>query len=367
MERPNISKINPKLKVGSDCFLMSISALLEYKEMLSLALTYTSYDFIYNPDYYTSFINPKPAHEYVSKENELLMPGELDSVYHRDYGFLVDNKFENSNIVSMNKIDEREMQDIKLLKELYLDKPTPIQFTCDHYYMYEDYKKKTTDMAQYHTPGHTAVLVDYNEETETCYVIDKFFSFVGEVKLDNFINAIRSEYLEKKYRGNLVQINKLTDISEKERAAFMLKSSTSNIYEEYITINNIKYQMNVNALGHFIENFEMHLNELVNQKGKYAPQFTTKLTRPVRLNKIGYRNILMYLKDILLMEELFEIEPIISEATTLWIRIDQLCDKCYLTGSTIIEYKDRLLSVFREIHEKEKVIFDILHKINRKL
>jgi hypothetical protein len=366
MSNKDFSHINPSLKIGGNCFLMNTSSILECRNMLSLSLSYTNFDFIYNPDYFTTFINPKPAEEYISKENEILLVGDTDAVYHRDYDEYIYKGIDNLNLFSVNAIDSNILLDLELLNAMYLENMLPVIFSCDHYYVYDDYKKSTTDMAHYHSPGHAATIVNINFDSKTCYVIDKFFSFMGEIRTSSYLNSVSSEYISEP-SGYCVQIKSLSEMAENERLRMLLKHNISSSLEDSVTINNIKYYKNLTAIALFIENFERNLYEITEQKGKYAPQFTTRLLQPVRLNKRGFSNLLTYIKQVIRIKEFSEVEVLCKEVSKLWARMDALCDKCFLVNSTIIQYKDKLLNVLNEIYEIEKVIFEQLSNISNRL
>ncbi|MGB7606343.1 MAG: hypothetical protein WBL93_12805 [Lutisporaceae bacterium] len=362
MSKNNADIIIPDLKVGANCFLMNISGVFEYKGMLSMALLYTNLDFLYNPDYYTVFINPRPPEDYISKDNELLIPGSLDSLYHRDYMKYIYQNTKSPDAFSINKINPGILNDYNELKNLIITKNSPVIFKGDHFYLHDDYIKKTGDIMHYHSGFHSATIVDLNNDNKTCLIIDKFFSFVGEVSLESYKNAVNSNYITKP-DCSIIEVNRFQHMDEVERTRFLLKENIESSLEEYSIINDIKYYKNVKALEMFIGNYERHLIEVMEQKGKYAPQFTTKILKPVRLNKLGFSNLIIYIKDVLNIKILHEIEPLCKEITSLWTRADQLCDKCYLTGKTVIEYKDRLLDTYYIILEKEKVLFDKLEKL----
>ncbi|MDF2519404.1 MAG: hypothetical protein K0R84_32 [Clostridia bacterium] len=366
MKYRDISELDPKLKIGSNCFFMNISAILEYKNMLSMSLSYINFDFIYNPDHFTEFVNPKPTEEYISKENELLVVGSIDSLFRNDHVEYISKGMKDYNLFSLHTIDPELLLDLGRLDQLYLKQKEPIVYSNDHYYVYNDYTKTTSDMAHYHSQGHAATMVKVDFSKKTCCVIDKFFSFIGEIPISSYFDAVTSDFLTQR-TGHYVQIERMKNMTEDERLRILLKNNINNSMQKTVTINGTKYYKNLDALALLLQNFERHLHELSEQKGKYAPQFTTKLFSPVRLNKVGFGNLMPYIKRMVNTKETRVLEPLCKEVASLWVRIDVLCDKCYLTNSTILEYKDRLLDTYKEIYEKEKVIFDQLSALEAKL
>lgn len=338
--------------------------MLEYKGALSLAFSYCIYDFIYCPQTYTIFNNPKPVEEYISKDNDLLITGSLDSQYHSDYMSFINSIVDEYNFFEIVKFDSEMRFDLKVLKAEYLDKGIPIAFPCDHYYLYEEYRKKSSNLLHYHTGWHTAILLDININNGTCYVVDKFFSYIGNISIENYLFATKSDYIKTPICFT-VNNTGLVNLSEEERVRYLFKNAIKNSLTDNIIINNTVYYKNLKALQLLIVNFENHLLDLMNQKEKYAPQFTTKLLKQVRLNKKGFNHLINYANKYLKCKHIEDLEYKYLDAVNLWTSIDQLCDKCYLQGNYIIDYKDRLIKILNNIYETEKYIFDSLVKIEQ--
>lgn len=364
MENYEFQAVRPKLKVGFNCVAMNISAILEYKQMLSLALAYTNFDMIYNPDTFTKYIDFQKPESYISKSNDLLICKSTNAVLHNDYINYIQKVRDEFNLFKINEISFDASNDIDKLKEIYLDKDNPVIFTCDHYYMYDDYRKSTGDVLHYHSENHAAVLVGI--EDESCYIIDKFFSFAGKASMENFRNSILSEHICNKYYWT-VDATKYNELNEEERIRRLLKQNIDITLKDEVNINGTRYFKNIKALNCFIRDFDGFIDEFMNSKGKYAPQFMVDLLKQIILQRVSYNSLLNYINEFIIIDELKDMKVLAEEIMKLWLRIDYMCDKCYLSGNTLIDYKERLLEVFNQICNKENLMLNYLNEIKDKI
>jgi hypothetical protein len=174
---------------------MNISGIYEGMGVLFLSLGYTNMDFLYNKEIFTEFINPKPSKEYISKDNDLVIAEDINSKYMNCTHKYVDS-FSNTIYKPVTETIKFDGDiDLQELKANYLDKGLPVMYSFDHYYIYEDYIKLTSNILHFHTNGHMAILSDLDFENETAEIVDKFYKFKGYVQLENLKKSIHSEYL----------------------------------------------------------------------------------------------------------------------------------------------------------------------------
>ncbi len=351
-------------KVGSSCFLMNVSGIFELKKVASLQLIYTNFDFIYNPECFTVFINPKPTEEYVSKDNKLILNPEINSLFCMDYRQYTNTSPKNMDAFDVKRIDPEILDNLDELKYKYCDNNIPVIFTGDHYYLYYDYKDTITNMMHYHGVAHSAILLDIYEDS--CLICDKFFGYVGKIKLETLKKAIASEYNLKK-QCSIVEINENTTITEEERVRILFKDNIERSLQEYEIVNDTKYYKNVRAIEKLIDNFDKDIISIMEQKGEYAPQFYTNTFKQVMLNKRGFCDILKYVSSITKIEIVYQISNLCKEITGAWFNLDMMCDKCYLSNSKLIDYKDRFQKLYTEILELEKKLLGLYEKVYVKL
>lgn len=357
-----IDKIDPKLNIGCGCGYMNFSGVYESKNALYLSLGFTNLDFIYNRQAFTQFISPKKAEEYISKDNELIISSDIDSKYIQD-----SNEYLKNNCMKIydpfgSIIEIDNSISLTELKNKYIDKGNPIIYTCDHYYAYNDYKKQINNFLKFHSQDHMAILCDINFEKGVVYVLDKFYEFKGEIDLLNFNKTIQSSYLNEKRFFIMNMDNILAGDEEKEFYRY-LKENFENTLDKSILINGVNYHKNIYALEEFIKNFESIVVELYDKKGKYAPQFLSKLLSQTILQKISFSKLLKYYLNMNNRSIYVELDKHIDESKRLWENIDVLNDKCYLKGKSILDDIEVYKGVIQSIMKVDSSIYKLMGKI----
>lgn len=366
MNKTRFAAIVPDLKIGAGCTLMDVSGILEYHGCLSYAISYSNFDFLYNKERLTEFINPKRPEEYISKDDDLVIEVQIDSAYHQDIVVWNNYILEYYDLFQVKPLTVNLENDLDDLKRNFLDNDIPLIFPCDHYYMYDDYKKYNSNILRYHSSNHMAVLMDVNVDEQKCYIIDKFFAFVGEISLESFLSAALSDHLQES-KGNCGYVefkqNEYSGQNEKTRVKALLKKSLELTLKPTVNINNQKYYKNTVALEMFMHDFSDFLDKMLELKGKYAPQFTSKLFHNVMLQRVSFSNLVGYISKYMDLNELDQLKRLTEDAAKLWLRIDALCDKCYLKGNLLTDYTDRFLQVLSKIYDNETEILRILKEI----
>jgi len=353
-------EIDRRLKVGSSCFFMSISAIFEAYGKLYLAFGYTSFDYIYNSKSFLKFNNLKAPEEYISKENDLIISGEIDSVYSDDYAFYLYNSIPDDIKFEIEVICSGKMVDLKNIKDKYLDKKEYIFIPCDHYYLYDDYRKVTNDLYKFHTKDHVVVLIDINFEENTAYIIDKFYSFAGNVPLDKLNEAMFSEY---RTNYNFSRIKNLSSIVENTQGfEFYFHKNIELLNKNEVTINGTVYKKNINALKSFISDFETNVEKIMLLKGRYAPQFFSKLIARIIVQKLSYNNLINYYKNNLSCENRDRILKILKESYNLWATIDAYNDKTYLGGKVLKDNLSKYKKLLDKLYAIEAETFKLLNE-----
>lgn len=366
MDLSRFSAIDPNLRVGYNCAYMNISAILQYYKALSLALSYTNIDFVYNSERITKYVGTKSVKEYISPDNELIIMGDIGCVFHKDYRSYITQMMQSYNAITTNRIEFGKNFTIDKLKSDYLDKDIPIIFACDNYYLYDDYRKKSDNILRYHSDEHMATLFGIDENKQQSCIVDKFFYFAGNVLYQNFKDSIESDYISnfRIITADIIDLNKET---ETERLRNYLKKNIDITMNETVDINGNIYHKNQKALRYFINDFNDILDDIILQKGKYAPQFTTFLLQPVAIQVSSYDILMGYIQSMLYDVDFLDIKAILEKMTSLWLRIDYLCDKCYIAGKNIDSYRDKLLTILNEIYECHVRVLDKLELIRKQL
>lgn len=345
--------IDRNLKVGPSCIHMNFSGMYEGKKTLYLALAFTSLDFLYDKHSFTEFINPKPAKDYISAENELIIVKDVNSKYIMDLEKYLE-KFSRSIYDPFRSVVEVDNgTPLEELKDNYLDKGFPVMYVCDHYYTYEDYKKQT-NLTHFHTPGHMAILCDIDFEKNTAYVIDKFYSFKGSMSLDNLKKSISSEHLTMK-KFWIMNFNFKENLNEKEEFLKYFKINIQETLKDKVIIGNTEYYKNYKAVKAFVNDFREIVENLYDQKGKYAPQFLSKLISNVILQRRGYCNLLKYFIKMYDDNRYKKIYEYAEESKRLWNQIDIYNDKFFLAGKSIVEVMskyEKLLETLLDVEGK---------------
>lgn len=357
------TNIDRNLKVGSNCYHMNVSAIYELYKSLYLSFAYTNFDFIYNKDTFLEFENPKPPSNYISKENDLLITKEIGSVYMKDYYFYMEKFTKSIYEVRTDIINPNGDIDFRYLKDRYLCNGTPIFFPCDIYYMYFDYKKIAKKVLHFHTGNHMAILMDIDFQKEQAFIIDKFYSFMGIVKLDNFINSLYSDYIKKR---QLRILTSLKPSKEDEETAFQnyFKKSLILSQNSKTNINNVVYYKNVKALEMFNSDFEEIISNLNLNKGKYSPQFLTKLISNIILQKMSFCNLLGYYNKKYPKYGYDKILQLAMESSKMWRTIDLLNDKTYLSKKTLLINKEKYKTLLNNLIIIEKEFFSLLNELD---
>lgn len=360
--KSKIYSLDKDLRIGLNCVSMNYSGLLELNDMMYLALYYTLYEFIYNVDGFTSFINALPPEENISKENPLILVGKTGSVFLRDYYAYIDQSIENSAAFSINSFDIN--MDLKEVKKQFLDKDIPVIFPCDIYYFYDDYKRLNANMLYFHSGTHKSMLVDIDFENEKCLLVDKFYRYVGEVKLEDFMKALHSDYNDKDMNNSFqyIKINPKDNIKDLELE--ILKKHFQTMLEmkenDFVMLNGRKYYRNISGIRSFIDTYDEMAESMMKQKKEYAPLFVTHLLRPIFLQKISYSVLIGYFAKRFNNDILQRISDEANTLSKLWTKVDMLCDKCYLSKNSLVSYKQKYIKVFKEIIKEEEKFFELI-------
>lgn len=355
------SFIKPDFKIGYNCEKMAISTFLEVQKRLSYALSYTNFDFIYNSDHFTMRENTKASELLLSKNNHLIMEENVQWGYHKAYNDYHKSLIKDYGLFKPKtySIVDKSYIDLTELKEDYLDNGIPISIFIDHYYVYDEYKKLTSDIVQYHSESHAVAILDLDIKNNRCIVVDKLFSFLGEVKLEHLISSFMSDYV-KDFRYSFLEIEKDEYQTENERIRKYLKKNIEDTLKNEVTIGDVKYYKNINALKMFIDDFDEVVLKLVDDHGLYAPQFTNNLLQPIIHQRRSFKNLMKYISDNIEKEELKNIYLSLEEIQNNWLKIMLLCNKCFLTGNSLDHYTTRILKVLKKIYEQEFRVYDRL-------
>ncbi|WP_113671829.1 hypothetical protein [Vallitalea guaymasensis] len=358
----NKDEINRKNKIGFNCFCMNISAIYEYYDKLFLALAYINCDFLYNKELFLKFNNPKEPVEYISPDNDLIIVRPIDSVYKTDEIKFIKERTDSICPIEIKKICSSEDVDLEKINENFLSQGIPVIFTCDHYYMYTEYKKITKDIIKFHTPSHMLVLIDIDFDNNTAFIVDKFYSFMGTVKLDLLIASIKSQYIEDGAFIFLDDSNKKgNDITFNE--AF--NKNIENLYKDtYINDEGHKYYKNIKALKMFREDFHYIITSLEETKGKYAPQFFSKLVATTILQRLSFKNFIKTYKDR--FTEVDKLINYLEESYKLWNRIDVYNDKTYLSNKTLTQNESKYIALLDKLVDVDNLLYEELQKIKIK-
>lgn len=350
--------INSELKIGVDCFYLSISSLLEHYNALSLSLSYTTYDFIYNENLFAdiTYIPSKDGGEF---EDGLFIVGNISSSLERDFYQHLINQTSKYNIFEFKDIEINQFKDPKKISDSYLSKGLPIIIKTDNYYLHDEINYPSKGLIQHHSNRHVSALFDFDLENNKAYIADKLFDFVGNVSLDSYYKAINSEFLPIK-GGQFLKIKEMSQMSELERARILLKDFRDELNIDSVILNGAKYYKNSHGMSRLISNFEEHLNEFKVAHKTKAPQFLSILFQSMRLSKVSFMNVLSYINSINHSMKADKIIYLINEVKKLWFVFNALCDKCLLKKQDIMIYKERLQSVLEQIYEKEKLILELL-------
>ncbi len=353
-------KINRTLKVGSGCYYMNFSTFYEYTNKLFLSLAYTNCDFIYNKKLFLTFENPKESSEYISNENELIIAGTIDSLYIKDVHRFLKDTSDIIYRVSTTTICSNKDVDLKEIQSVFLSRNIPVMFTCDHYYMYSDYIKVTNDILHFHTNGHKAILFNIDFDNGTALIVDKFYSFIGTVKLSSLIDSIKSDYIQNGTFEILDNYNKLYSDNNTFSDVFLRNIKNLN-NDRYITSDGSTYYKNIKALKMFREDFESIIVSLQDTKGKYAPQFLTKLIAPTLLQRLSFNNVIKFYENFFIQPN--ELLRLIGESSKLWRRIDTYNDKTYLTNKTLKGNIQKYLDLLDNLISIDTLLYQELNKI----
>lgn len=367
MDNNSYRNLQPKLKIGHNCYYMNISGILEYKNALPLALTYTYIDFIYDLKNFLSFKQDDPPEKYISKQNDLIINSDIGSVFSHDYNKNIYNKQIELKAFNLKKIES--VDDLSIFKTDYLDKNNPIIFTNDLYYVYDDYVKKTNELLLYHIGRHSATLLDVDIHRRICIVMDKFFSFIGEISIENYIKASTSPYLHEGMGGSyrVVELKNRLDMNDEENIRQCIKKNIEFVLEKEVDISGRHYYKGIKALELFIGDYDLLAEEMIRLKGKYAPQFINNMLQGVANQRLSYYNLMNYLQTIINIERLAELVSALEKLSGLWNVLDPIFDKCYIIGNNLDSYKHKLLGVFNKILEQEKRVSEMLSDMRCKL
>lgn len=345
--------VRPTLKVGSNCGLMNVSGILEMNQHLSYALSYSDFDFLYHPEYYLTYINPKRPEEYVSPTNELIITSSIDLLFHKDYSHYTAMVGQSYDLIHVENVYEGEKRPDLDTEMKYIQNEIPLIYSADHYYLADCYREQFPTMLHYHSGSHGAVLADIDLEQQQCTIMDKFFGVLLDVPIEKYIESKMSEYLNYNYFS--VVHYKEMDLPERERIRVLLKKNIQQTLQEKVEIQGREYYKNVVGLKMLIEDLPHFLGTLSELKGKYAPQFMTNTFTPIILQKMGFKNLMSYVSEE--VTELQEILDPLQRVSDLWNRVDALCDMCFLKGQQVLDYMSRYHDTFCEIYEWESRIF----------
>jgi hypothetical protein len=352
-------------KIGFNCIFMNFSSILQNVGGLPLSFAYTNFDFIYSPSNFTIFLTDDPPESFLSENEELVINKPTFSVFKDDYYDYIDILIERYNLFKIKKVKEKSSLTINELKEKFIDKNSPVMLKLDHFYLYEIFKENTSDIIQHHSGGHMSALVDINEINNTCLLVDNFFSYCGNIPIKNFLKAINSKYISD-FQYWTINNFALCDEGDIFKIKNLLIKNIEELSKDSVIINNRIYYKNIKALKLFQTDLMEILINLFEIKNQYAPQFLVNQLQNIILQRVSFNNLLKYINKYLLDKTIFEIQGILNEVVKLWFAFDNLCDKCFLTGMTIIEYFDKIYNILNHIIQKEEIIYNRLVNLGEK-
>lgn len=350
--------LDKNLKVGCSCTYMNVSALYESFRKLYLAFSYTHCDFIYNKDLFIKFINPKPAKEYISPTNDLVIAGRVDSEYYDDCLNYINYFSDNILKLKFKKVCNISNLDFKFINSEFLLNDIPVLFPFDYYYLYDDYyKKQTPDLLLFHTTRHMAILVEIDFDNNRVFIVDKFYSFMGYVSITDFLKALNSDYLEIR---DLYICENYIDLKSNN---YINNLSFRNIFNQnikllnnttYRTSSNNLYYKNVTATEMFRNDINYIIDVLEDKKGIYAPQFFSKLISQTILHRSAFYILVKYYKDYFINSN--SLIKLTEESSSLWKRLDLFNDKTYLSGKTLSENKFKYIDLLDKILKNDTLL-----------
>ncbi|QUI23834.1 hypothetical protein HZI73_16710 [Vallitalea pronyensis] len=355
-----MKKIIKYYRIGRDCFYQNISVLLENKNKLSYAFKYLNNDFLYNKEIFSRFKNKETVDSFINKDNELALIKGIDSYYLEEINTF--RKATSNNffklIIHKNEGGILEIQDI-------ITRNGPLMFYCDPYYL-RAFNEERKINVNHHYSKHLSIIKDINPGRNTCQIIDKFYNFEGEVLIDDYWKCSNSDYIQNNLRGIAYSISlKEDNKSESKRIQENLHLQLKNLKKKFIIIKGKKYLKNLYAVEALINDLEEIIQIIIDQKGKYAPQFFIQLLQPTMQEKLSFHDLMSYVKTKLNNLELDRLLDELKILSTLWITIDYLCDKCYLTGYNLKDYSERIKRLLHKIYyQEERVELELLELRN---
>jgi len=255
--------------------------------------------------------------------------------------------------------------DLSILQDNYLQYDVPIIFPCDHYYTYEEYKAYNNDMKHFHSGRHMTVLADIDFKKNKCSIIDKFYTFIGEISIEAFNKAISSEYIEEETQKYMYTIQSdFGHADRNEQKHNFLKRNIETAMSEYAIVNGRSYHKGIKALKMFLDDLEENIRELLNGKRVFAARYLTNMLQPTRLQRGGYSWLMEYMREELKhFDELNIICELTKDIAKQWRIADNLCDKCFYSGDTLGNYSGRIRNVLNEAYNNEIAVYEQLRYI----
>ncbi len=353
------NKISSEYRVGHSCFYMNVSAVLEYYDSLTLSMIYTLNDFIYSPGYFSQLDNVDSQTNFGMNEKELNIAEGISSCYANDFIDYVYEREVKSKVYKLTSMKTSGLNKIEQI-ENKLKEISPLIFSADYYYLHDEYKSQNNALKS-HSYNHKALVLNIGEN---CSVVDKFYSFVGTISKDSLSKALESEYVIKEKR-EVVSVTEIAylGLEEREKINFILKEQDAFLRDRTFIVNGRKYYRNTEALKMFIADLPIIIDDLIKKYDEFAPQILERILTPVILQRISLNNLFKYFTEIKNLEEFEILESVSKKCMQEWMKVNFLCDKCYLKGYSLDKYTDRFIKVVNNILEYETILSEELRAI----
>ena len=346
------------VEVGFDCYYGVISTVLEYYDLLELALGYVFCFFPYNRETITDYeFNKKPS-EYLIESEPLGFKNIRFPflTFRRDHAFYTRSgldAIDDIKIMHLKCDTECEINDFINRALLY---NYPICLRLDINLIRDEYKKHNRNVGCYQTKEWIHYIVLFEHQDGFFEIFDKEARVKGKIDGDIIKRAIDPSnfdafFIEPKTRNENIDIDGI------------LATNIKVNLRDKITLDKNDYICNENGIQALIYDIESIIEQLQSIVCKYTPQYLVfSFYNYINMLKSSYY-LFQYINNRHYGNALFECVRNLKRLIDLWEIFRRFCGKIYLENGDLLMEAPRIRKILNEIKATYRAMTDEMSKI----
>lgn len=356
-------RVTPE-RLGATCLIHAISGILEYYDLLPLAMEYLDFGFYYNRETLTDFSFSENYEYYLEPENPILFKTDTDlrSAYKEFYCSYMYSLLKSSKPWAGLTMTSHPKSDA-----LYVLQNCSFPFIL--YTNIEPLQKEFKNLGGFFDTGYVEHwLVIYGENAEGYWVKDKHYHICGLLSKEKLFNALESlsgpSFSIISFSPQKTGINHVAPLN-------LINTNFQRCIQKALKYDDTSYLSGPMAINQLQQDMENIIAELEKRFDKYAPQFFSYPTIRFRQQQSSYSNALRLLHTKLQEDdkwndanaELYDkIMAYSIEISKLWWSLDGYTDMIFLRHKRLNMAYTHIEKNLSEIYNKTFAMVSLMEK-----